>query len=98
MSQNYAGIYGRIYFDLKFELYSPHITILGRIDPDKDGSRFFYGTQDLKQYPSDPIPLIEEDFDAFDAIIVLSEDNYFEDAITALTKKHGGDKTVIYAN
>jgi len=95
-SQNYAGIYGRIYFDLKFELYTPHITILGRIDPDGDDARFFYGTQDLKQYPADPIPLIEEDFDAFDAIIVLSEDNYFEDAIAKLAESHGG-KTVIHA-
>ena len=92
----FRDVYGQAFFDAKFELHSRDITIAGRITEEDGVDSYLYGTLDEKQYVEDPFPLIAEDLESFDAIIVLEEDPVFDEKLAAVLADHAGDFPLIY--
>ena len=90
------GYYGQAYFDMKFELDSPYITVVGRITGEDGTDSYLYGKQRQKEYVADPISSIMMDLDSFDAILILQEDPEFDGRLAELLEDYDGDLPIVY--
>lgn len=95
-TQQSSSVYGQAYGDMKFELDSPYITIVGRIAGEEEADSYLYGDLQNKEYVADPASSILMDLDSFDAIIVLQEDPIFDEMLASLLENYAGDLPIIY--